>query len=127
MAYHLQEINQAIRTDTAGFLAQCDDAYQQRVLSAADKILERMTLSPIVLLSGPSGSGKTTTALKLEEELEKRGINTHTVSLDLSLIHISLSLRRAWAVPPCGNRLYNILLYRFTRKRSTGAKSRPYP
>lgn len=82
MAYHLQEINQAIRTDTAGFLAQCDDAYQQRVLSAADKILERMTLSPIVLLSGPSGSGKTTTALKLEEELEKRGINTHTVSLD---------------------------------------------
>ena len=41
-----------------------------------------MDLSPIVLLSGPSGSGKTTTALKIEEELERRGINTHTVSLD---------------------------------------------
>jgi uridine kinase len=41
-----------------------------------------MSASPIVLLSGPSGSGKTTTALKLEEELERRGVSTHTVSLD---------------------------------------------
>ena len=36
----------------------------------------------MVLLSGPSGSGKTTTALKLEQELERRGINTHTLSMD---------------------------------------------
>ena len=41
-----------------------------------------MDKSPIVLLSGPSGSGKTTTALKLEEELERRGINSHTISMD---------------------------------------------
>ncbi len=39
-------------------------------------------LSPIVLLSGPSGSGKTTTALKIEEELERRGVLSHTISLD---------------------------------------------
>ena len=38
--------------------------------------------SPIVLLSGPSGSGKTTTALKLEQELERRGVQTHTISMD---------------------------------------------
>ena len=73
MAYQLSEINAAIRTDTAGFLARCDESYQQRIDDAADKILERTRLSPIVLLSGPSGSGKTTTALKLEEELERRG------------------------------------------------------
>ena len=38
--------------------------------------------SPIVLLSGPSGSGKTTTALKIEEVLDNRGIETHTISMD---------------------------------------------
>lgn len=82
MSYQLQEINNAIRTDVKGFLAQCDANYHKRVEEAADKIMDRMETSPIVLLSGPSGSGKTTTALKIEEELRKRGIATHTVSLD---------------------------------------------
>lgn len=82
MAYQLQEINSAIRTDVKGFLAQCDANYHKRVEAAADKIMERMALSPIVLLSGPSGSGKTTTAMKVEEELRKRGIAAHTISLD---------------------------------------------
>ena len=81
MAYQLQEINAAIRADAPAFLAECDQNYHKRVVAAADKIVERMTLSPIVLLSGPSGSGKTTTALKIEAELERRGVNTHTVSL----------------------------------------------
>ena len=35
-----------------------------------------------MLLSGPSGSGKTTTAMKVERELERRGVNAHTVSMD---------------------------------------------
>ena len=47
-----------------------------------DKNPARMAESPIVLLSGPSGSGKTTTALKLEQELVRRGVNTHTISMD---------------------------------------------
>ncbi len=82
MAYQLQEINDRIRADAPGFLAQCDADYQKQVEAAADKIVARMQTSPIVLLSGPSGSGKTTTALKIEEELERRGVNTHTISLD---------------------------------------------
>ena len=82
MAYQLQEINQRIRADAPAFLAECDARYHSRVVAAADKIVERMAQSPIVLLSGPSGSGKTTTALKIEAELERRGVNTHTVSLD---------------------------------------------
>lgn len=82
MSYQLQEINERVLSDAPAFLAECDAAYQSRVSRAADKIVERMSLSPIVLLSGPSGSGKTTTALKIEEELERRGINAHTVSLD---------------------------------------------
>ena len=82
MAYQLSEINERIQKNVADFLADCDDHYARRVKAAADKIIERMDISPIVLLSGPSGSGKTTTALKIEEELESRGIETHTISLD---------------------------------------------
>ena len=36
----------------------------------------------MVLLSGPSGSGKTTTAGMINAELERRGIHTHTISMD---------------------------------------------
>jgi len=82
MAYQLKEINQAIKTDAKGFLEECDHAYQQRVDHAAESIIARMKESPIVLLSGPSGSGKTTTAMKIEQALEKRGVETHTISMD---------------------------------------------
>lgn len=82
MPYQLSEINEKIRRDPAAFLAGCDAHYQERIHAAVDKILARMKESPIVLLSGPSGSGKTTTAMKVERELERRGVNAHTVSMD---------------------------------------------
>ncbi len=82
MAYQLSEINAAIREDTRAFLVHCDALYQQRINRAADAIMDNLSRSQIVLLSGPSGSGKTTTALKLEQELRKRGILSHTVSMD---------------------------------------------
>ena len=82
MSYHLQEINRRIQTDVHEFLAECDDNYAQRVSLAADKILTNLERSPIVLLSGPSGSGKTTTAMKIAEELQRRGVNTHAVAMD---------------------------------------------
>ena len=72
MAYQLQDINDRILTDTPAFLAECDENYHKRVVTAADKIIERMDASPIVLLSGPSGSGQTTTAMKIAEELHRR-------------------------------------------------------
>ena len=82
MPYQLSEINEKIRRDPAAFLAECDAHYQERIHAAVDKILARMKESPIVLLSGASGSGKTTTAMKVERELERRGVNAHTVSMD---------------------------------------------
>ena len=82
MAYQLQEINDRIRADAKGFLEECDFSFRRRVEEVANRIVNRTAESPIVLLSGPSGSGKTTTALKLEEELERRGISTHTISMD---------------------------------------------
>ena len=82
MAYQLQEINRRIKTDVTEFLEECDQAYAQRVALAADRILSNLDKSPVVLLSGPSGSGKTTTAMKIAEELQRRGVNTHAVAMD---------------------------------------------
>ena len=82
MAYQLREINRRIREDVTGFLEECDGEYGLKVARAADRIIQNMKKSPVVLLSGPSGSGKTTTAQKVEEELKRRGVNSHTISMD---------------------------------------------
>ena len=82
MAYQLQEINRRIRNDVTEFLAECDENYAQRVSLATDRILSSLERSPIVLLSGPSGSGKTTTAMKIAEELQRRGVNSRAVAMD---------------------------------------------
>ena len=80
--YSLKRINEAIRSDPAGFAQECDALFAQKVETAAGKIAEHRELSHIILLSGPSGSGKTTTALKIEEKLVEMGMETHTVSMD---------------------------------------------
>ncbi len=82
MSYQLNDINFRTVSDPQGFIKECDDLYRERVSLAADKIMENMERSPIVLLSGPSGSGKTTTAMKIAEELSRRGIGTYSVGMD---------------------------------------------
>ena len=63
-------------------LFRSDAEYAKKVSDAADRVCNNLKKSPIVLLSGPSGSGKTTTAQKIEEELKRRGVNSHTISMD---------------------------------------------
>lgn len=82
MAYDLKNINFRTVSDPKGFIAECDEVYAKRVETAADMIIENSRRSPIVLLSGPSGSGKTTTARKISEELERRGVHAHYVGMD---------------------------------------------
>jgi len=82
MPYSLTQLNEAVRTDPKAFVEECDAAYAKKVETAAEKIAEHRGESRIILLSGPSGSGKTTTALKIEEQLEKMGIETHAVAMD---------------------------------------------
>ena len=82
MPYSLTQINEAIRSDPQAFVEECDAAFAKKVENAAKKIADHRTESHVILLSGPSGSGKTTTALKIEAQLEKMGIETHTVSMD---------------------------------------------
>ena len=82
MSYDLGEINLKTVSDPAGFIAECDEAYREKVRAAADKIAANLKNSPIVLLAGPSGSGKTTSSMKIAEELERRGIRSYSVSMD---------------------------------------------
>ena len=82
MKYQLEDINFRTVSDPAAFMAESDEAYRHKVEQAADLIAANRKRSPIVLLSGPSGSGKTTTSMKIAEELNRRGINTHYVALD---------------------------------------------
>ncbi len=82
MSYDLENINFRTVADPKGFVEESDAKYQAKVEKAAELIIENHTKSPIVLLSGPSGSGKTTTAMKIAEVLNKRGIGTHYVSMD---------------------------------------------
>ncbi|MCD7838158.1 MAG: nucleoside kinase [Clostridiales bacterium] len=87
MAFQLEEIN-LMAKNPAEFLAMGDRNYDRKVEQAAGLIAENRRNSPIVLLAGPSGSGKTTSSLKLQEALLKKGIKTHSVSLDNYFISV---------------------------------------
>lgn len=82
MAYQLSEINFKTVSDPKAFVEEGDAQYRAKVEKAAEMIIANRKNSPIVLLSGPSGSGKTTTAMKISEELKKRGVGTHYVGMD---------------------------------------------
>ena len=54
MAYHLNEINDRARRDPKDFLRECDDIYEKKLHTAAQRILEHGEVSPLIFLSGPS-------------------------------------------------------------------------
>ena len=82
MAYKLSELNLKTVADPRALIEEGDAAYSANVERAAELIVGNCARSPIVLLSGPSGSGKTTTAMKISEALERRGIRSHYVGMD---------------------------------------------
>lgn len=81
MAFQLEEIN-LMAKNPLEFMEMSDRNYDRKVEDAADRIIANRKNSPIVLLAGPSGSGKTTSSLKIREALLKKGIKTHTISMD---------------------------------------------
>ena len=79
---HVSAINRKIGENGAEFALECNRRYEKKLEVAVDRIADEYKEKPIILLSGPSGSGKTTSAFKIDEMLEKRGLKTHTVSMD---------------------------------------------
>ncbi len=77
----LSFINENVKKNTQRFIAECESGYQMAITQVVNEFLSNSDCD-IVLLAGPSSSGKTTTAGKLCEEIEKRGRNAYTVSLD---------------------------------------------
>ena len=82
ISFEFSEINQRVKLDPRGLLAECDAALNTKIAMAAADIATASAIKPIVLLSGPSGSGKTTTAGKLSMGLGHIGIKCHVVSMD---------------------------------------------
>ncbi len=78
----VKEISEYIKKDTKGFVEKCEKDYYSKLEAIAQNLYEHTSDSPIILLSGPSGSGKTTTALRIEEYLDKMGVETHTIAMD---------------------------------------------
>ena len=63
------------------YVAACDNDFEARLEAVCDEVCAIEGLS-LIGLSGPTCSGKTTTALKLRQELERRGVGTHAISMD---------------------------------------------
>ena len=79
---NISDINKEIASNPRGFVEECNKKYEGKLKRITEDITEICEEKPIILLAGPSGSGKTTTALKLDAILEKKGIKTHTISMD---------------------------------------------
>ena len=79
---YVNAINRKVSIDERLFVEECDRKYNEKLVEIADSIEASRKEKPILLLAGPSGAGKTTTALKIEEILDSRGIHTHTISMD---------------------------------------------
>lgn len=82
MTHSVSTVNAALCADAAAFIREAEADYRRRLTEIADYIVAHRDTCPIVLISGPSGSGKTTTARMLEAELDRRGLETHTLSQD---------------------------------------------
>ena len=78
---NLEYINEQARLNPREFVVNCEQRYNNIIDDIAKRILEE-TGREIVMLAGPSSAGKTTTARKLCENLNKKGVKTYVLSLD---------------------------------------------
>ncbi len=76
------QLSALLTADAAAVLEHDRSFYHNQINRTADLIAANAAQRPVVLLAGPSGSGKTTTALLIERELDRRGMETHTLCMD---------------------------------------------
>lgn len=78
---NLEYINEQAKNNTLDFVFKCEQRYRNIINDIAEHI-ENEKGREIVMLAGPSSAGKTTTAKKLCEALNNKGIKTYVLSLD---------------------------------------------
>lgn len=76
------QLDALLCADPAAVLENDRRHYEKQIRLAADLVAANAENRPVILLAGPSGSGKTTTALLIERELDRRGMETHTLQMD---------------------------------------------
>ena len=81
---NLNDINEHCRRDPAEFVGESEQNYTNMIENIADGICERCVGNQrmILLLNGPSSSGKTTTARRIRDAINQRGICSHSISMD---------------------------------------------
>ena len=77
-----EQLTSLLNADSGAVMERDFLCYREQIVKAADLIAAHAEQRPVILLAGPSGSGKTTTALLIEQELERRGYATHTLQMD---------------------------------------------
>ncbi len=78
---NLEYINEEAKKNPSDFILKCEKRFENIIGDIAERI-ENEKGREIVMLAGPSSAGKTTTAKKLCEALNKKGIKTYVLSLD---------------------------------------------
>ena len=78
---NLEYINEQAKTNATEFILKCEQRYENIINGVAEQIQNEKGRE-IVMLAGPSSAGKTTTAKKLCEALNSKGIKTYVLSLD---------------------------------------------
>ncbi len=81
MKITVSEINNNVKRNAAGYIAECEQRYHDEISSLAREIAAS-EMHKIVMIAGPSGSGKTTTAHILHRYLKENGVTPSVVSLD---------------------------------------------
>ncbi len=78
----LEEINARCRLDPVEFVEESEQRYTNVIDSIAERVCDSVDECPILLLNGPSSSGKTTTARRIREAVESRGVTSYAISMD---------------------------------------------
>lgn len=78
---NLEYINEQALKNPEDFVRKCEERYNNIIEDIAKRITTEKGRE-IVMLAGPSSAGKTTTARKLCENLNKKGVKTYVLSLD---------------------------------------------
>lgn len=78
---NLEYINEQALKNPTDFVLKCEERYNNIIEDIAKRITTEKRRE-IVMLAGPSSAGKTTTARKLCENLNKKGVKTYVLSLD---------------------------------------------